>query len=41
VLEVNGAVDMKAHYAQAGDVFAAAVAGLERAGDKRLLASQW
>jgi RimK family alpha-L-glutamate ligase len=41
VLEVNGAVDMKAHYAQGSDVFAAAVAGLERAADKRLLASQW
>jgi RimK family alpha-L-glutamate ligase len=41
VLEVNGAVDMKAHYAQGSDVFAAAVGGLEHAADKRLLASQW
>jgi ribosomal protein S6--L-glutamate ligase len=41
VLEVNGAVDMRAHYATGGDIFAAVVARLERAVDKRLLASQW
>jgi RimK family alpha-L-glutamate ligase len=42
VLEVNGAVDMKAHYALGGaDVFAAALSGLERVAAKPLLASQW
>jgi ribosomal protein S6--L-glutamate ligase len=42
VLEVNGAVDMKAHYALGErDVFAAALRTLERVADKPLLASQW
>jgi RimK family alpha-L-glutamate ligase len=41
VLEVNGAVDMRSHYAVGGDVFTAALAGLQRAARKPLLASQW
>lgn len=42
VLEVNGAVDMKAHYALDGtDVFGAALSGLQRVAAKPLLASQW
>jgi RimK family alpha-L-glutamate ligase len=39
VLEINGAVDMKAHYALDGDVFAAALDRLRRAANKPLLAS--
>ena len=41
VLEVNGAVDMRAHYAQRDDVFAAALGALERVAAKGVLASQW
>ena len=41
VLEVNGAVDMRAHYALGPDVYSAALEGLARAAAKPLLASQW
>ena len=41
VLEVNGAVDMKAHYALGPDVYTATLEGLARAAGKPLLASQW
>jgi ribosomal protein S6--L-glutamate ligase len=41
VLEVNGAVDMRGCYSLGRDVFAAALAGLERVEPKALLASQW
>jgi hypothetical protein len=30
VLEVNGATEIRAHYSQGGDVFGAALAGLQR-----------
>ena len=30
VLEVNGAVEIRAHYGLAGDVFSAAIGGLQR-----------
>jgi RimK family alpha-L-glutamate ligase len=40
VLEVNGAVDMKAYYALGDDVFAAALAQLARVGRKPLVAWQ-
>ena len=41
VLEVNGAVDMRAHYTLGPDVYSAALEGLARAAAKPLLASQW
>lgn len=41
VLEVNGAVEIRPHYSLGLDVFAAALAQLERVADKRSLASQW
>jgi RimK family alpha-L-glutamate ligase len=41
VLEVNGAVDMRSHYALDGDVFAAVLRSLQRVVRKPLLASQW
>jgi glutathione synthase/RimK-type ligase-like ATP-grasp enzyme len=37
VIEVNGAVDMRRHYALEGDVFGAAVRGLERKAQEPLL----
>jgi RimK family alpha-L-glutamate ligase len=40
VLEVNGAVDMRSHYALGADVYSAALGALERAMSKPLLASQ-
>jgi RimK family alpha-L-glutamate ligase len=40
-LEVNGAVDARAHYALGADTFTAALDALQRATRKPLLASQW
>jgi RimK family alpha-L-glutamate ligase len=41
VLEVNGAVDMRAHYGLGSDVYAAALDCLARSVAKPLLAKQW
>jgi RimK family alpha-L-glutamate ligase len=41
VLEINGAVDMKARYSLGRDVFSAALEELDRAQRKPLLATQW